>query len=291
MDCLVSVVVPGEQVYGVAAVTTELVEQARALHGASPTAAAALGRLLTGGVLLSTQLKDPSHRLLLQVSGRGPVRKVVAEADGAGRVRGYLGQPVVQVPSRNGKLDVAAAVGKGILHVIKDVGLPQPASGTVPLVSGEIAEDLAAYLLQSEQIPSAVALGVFVSPDYTVTAAGGFLVQTLASVPESLLEHLERTLAAVPPVTAMVREGNTPYEMLQQALAGLPLQVVRQATPQWHCRCSRERVVAALVALGARELRQLIAEEEVTHVRCEFCTTAYTFTREELEALLREALT
>ncbi len=286
---MTSVVVPGEQVYAVAAVTTALVEEARCRHGASPTATAALGRLLTGGVLLSTLLKEPAHRLLLQISGRGPVRKIVVEADGAGRVRGYLGQPVVNVPSRQGKLDVGRAVGKGILHVIKDVGLPEPASGTVPLVSGEIAEDLAAYLAQSEQIPSAVSVGVFVSPDYMITAAGGFLVQMLATVPEALVSHIERALAAVPPVTTMVHEGWKPYDMLQQALNGLPLEVVRQATPVWYCRCSRQRVVSALIALGARQLRQLIAEEETTSVRCEFCTTEYVFRRDELEALLREA--
>jgi molecular chaperone Hsp33 len=287
---MITAVVAGENIYGAAAETTALVEQARGIHRASPTAIAALGRLLTGGALLGTMLKDASHRVMLQISSRGPVRKIVAEADSAGHVRGYLGQAAIDVPSRNGKLDVGAAVGKGILHVVKDVGLPMPASGTVPLVSGEIGEDLAAYLLQSEQVPSAVSLGVFVRPDYVVTAAGGFLVQFHATVADDLVDHIEQALAAVPPVTTMVREGYTPQEMLHQALGGLPLTVLRQATPVWRCHCTRERVVRALVALGPTELRSMIAAEPETQVRCEFCATDYAFSRQELATLLDNAL-
>ena len=164
MDTLTSVIVANEHIYGVAAVTTALVKKARGLHGASPTAAAALGRLLTGGVLMGSLLKDAAHRVTLQVSSKGPVRSILVEANGAGQVRGYLGQPAINVPSRNGKLDVSGAVGKGILHVIRETGASEPDSGTVPLVSGEIAEDLASYFVQSEQIPSAVSLGVLVTP-------------------------------------------------------------------------------------------------------------------------------
>ena len=290
MDSMTTMVVDGEHIYGVAAVTTALVEQARRIHGASPTATAALGRLLTGGVLMGAMLKEASHRLMLQISSRGPVRKIVAEADGLGRVRGYLGQAVIDVPSRNGKLDVGAAVGKGILHVIKELDLALPSSGTVPLVSGEIAEDLAAYLLQSEQIPSAVSLGVFVRSDHVVAAAGGFLVQFHSTVADELVEHIEQALAAVPPVTTMVHEGCGPQEMLQRALGGLPLVVVRQTTPMWHCRCTRERVVRALVALGPGELRSMIADAQGAQVRCEFCATDYALSHQELVGLLDDAL-
>src|SRR5215471_15340670 len=176
-DTMISAVVAGEDIYGVAAVTTSVVEQAQRVHGACPTAAAALGRLLTGGALLGCLCKEPVHRVALQVTCKGPVQKIHVEADGAGRVRGYLGQPVVNLPSRYGKLDVGGAVGKGVLHVMKDMGLREPYSGAVPLASGEIAEDLANYFVQSEQIPSAVSLGVFVRPDQAVAAAGGFLIQ------------------------------------------------------------------------------------------------------------------
>jgi molecular chaperone Hsp33 len=214
----------------------------------------------------------------------------VAEADGEGHVRGYLGQAAIHVPSRNGKLDVGRAVGKGVLHVIKEQGTPEPSSGTVPLESSEIAEDLAAYLLHSEQIPGAVSLGVFVSPDHTVSAAGGFMLQFHSTVDDDLVDHIEQAVTSVPHVTTMIREDAQPYDILQRALGGLPLEQVRQVTPRWRCSCSRERVIRALVALGSEELRQLIAEEPETELRCEFCSTAYVFDRQQLEALLSEAL-
>jgi molecular chaperone Hsp33 len=177
-----------------------------------------------------------------------------------------------------------------MLHVMKDMGLGEPYSGAVPLVSGEIAEDLANYFVQSEQIPSAVALGVFVSAGQTVTAAGGFLVQFHATLPEDLIAHIERALAVVPAVTTMVRQEYTPQEMLEHALGGLPLHVLRRMTPLWACQCSRERVSQALVALGAGELRQIVADQQSEQVRCEFCATEYMFTPQELVQLLHEAL-
>ena len=290
MDTLTSVIVANEHIYGVAAVTTELVEKARGLHGASPTAAAALGRLLTGGVLMGSLLKDAAHRVTLQVSSKGPVRSILVEANGAGQVRGYLGQPAINVPSRNGKLDVSGAVGKGILHVIRETGAAEPYSGTVPLASGEIAEDLASYFVQSEQIPSAVSLGVFVTPDHTVAAAGGFLVQFHADIDDDLVIHVEQALGAVPPVTALVREGYGPQDILRRAVGGLDLDVVKHATPAWHCGCSRDRVVGALLALGPQQLRQLMDEQPETQVKCEFCTTEYTFSQHALSQMLADAL-
>ncbi len=287
---MTSVVVRGEDIYGVAAVTTTLVEQARSIHGASPTVAAAFGRLLTGAALLGTVLKEPWHRVMLQIHSRGLVQRLLAESDGQGRVRGYPGVATADMPSRNGKLDVGGVVGQGMIHVVKDVGMPEPTAGTVPLVSGEIAEDLANYLVQSEQIPSAVSLGVFVRPGNIVTAAGGFLIQFHADIADDVLEHIEYGLTQVPPVTAMVQEGYQPQEILQQVLRELPLQVVRHATPLWLCNCSRERVVRAFIAMGGDELRQLIREEEDIRVSCEFCTTTYAFQKQELQALLAEVI-
>ena len=290
MDALTSVVVANEHIYGVAAVTTTLVEEARGLHGASPTAAAALGRLLTGGVLMGSLLKDTAHRVTLQVSSKGPVRSILVEADGAGQVRGYLGQPALNIPSRNGKLDVSAAVGKGILHVIRETGAAEPYSGTVPLVSGEIAEDLASYFVQSEQIPSAVSLGVFVTPDHCVAAAGGFLVQFHADIDDDLVLHIEQALGAVPTVTTLVQEGYGPRDILHRALGGLDVEVVRHVSPVWRCACSRDRVVSALLALGPHQLQELMNEQPETRVRCEFCTTEYSFTQNELSQVLTDAL-
>jgi molecular chaperone Hsp33 len=287
---MISAVVAGEDIYGVAAVTTSIVEQAQRMHGACPTAAAALGRLLTGGALMGCLCKEPEHRIVLQIMCKGPLQKIHVEAYGVGHVRGYPGQPVVNLPSRHGKLDVGGAVGKGVLHVIKDIGLDEPCSGAVPLVSGEIAEDLANYFVQSEQIPSAVSLGVFASVDQMVTAAGGFLVQFHATLPEDLIVHLERALAVVPAVTTMVRDGYTPQEMLEHALGGLPVHVLRHMTPMWACQCSRERVSQTLVALGADALRQIVAEQQSEQVRCEFCATTYAFEPQELVQLLQEAL-
>jgi molecular chaperone Hsp33 len=288
-DTMISAVVAGEDIYGVAAVTTEVAGQAQRVHGACPTAAAALGRLLTGGVLMGCLCKEAEHRIALQITCKGPIQTIHVEADGAGHVRGYPGQPVVNLPSRHGKLDVGGAVGKGVLHVIKDIGMGEPYSGAVPLVSGEIAEDLANYFVRSEQIPSAVSLGVFVSADQMVAAAGGFLVQFHATLPEDLITHIERALAVVPAVTTMVRDGYTPQEMLEHALDGLPLHVLRHMTPRWACQCSRIRVSEALVALGADELRQMIAQQQGEQVRCDFCSTEYAFGLQELVHLLHEA--
>lgn len=290
-DAMINTVVQGEDIYGVAAITTTMVAEVQRLHGASPTATAALGRLLTGGALMAALLKDDSHRVSLQVNCRGPVRRLLAEADGSGCVRGYAGRPTADIPARDGKLDVGGIVGKGVLHVLKEVGLPEPQTGAVPLVSGEIAEDLAAYFDQSEQIPSAVSLGVFVNTHYEVAAAGGFLIQFHATIGDDLVSHIEKALARVPPATTMIQAGYQPVEMLQQALGSLPLDIVRHHTPLWYCGCSRERVVRALIAIGAHELRQLIAENQDTEVKCEFCTTAYVFRPQELVRILDSALT
>lgn len=290
MDSMTSAVVRGADIYGVAVVTTAMVEEARTIHGTSPTVTAAFGRLLTGAVLLGSVLKEPAHRITLQTHSRGPVQRLVAESDGLGRARGYPGVPTADMPSRQGKLDVSGVVGQGMLHVIKEVGNPEPTIGTVPLESGEIAEDLAAYLLQSEQIPSAVSLGVFVRSDYVVTAAGGFLIQFHAEIDEDLITHIERTLADAPAVTTMVQEGYQPQDILQRALGNLPLDVVRRGTPTWYCYCSRERVMRAIIAMGQQELHDLIEEEGNTEIRCDFCLTAYEFPKAELEALLAEGM-
>lgn len=290
MDGMTSVVVRGADIYGVAVVTTAMVQEAKTIHGTSPTVTAALGRLLTGAVLLGSVLKEPEHRVVLQIHSRGPVQRLLAESDGLGRVRGYPGVPTADLPSRQGKLDVGGVVGQGMLHVIREVGNPEPTTGTVPLENGEIGEDLASYLIQSEQIPSAVSLGVFVRHDYVVTAAGGFLIQFHAEIEEDLITHIERALADTPPVTTMVLAGYQPRDMLQRALGNLPLEVVRHGTPTWYCYCSRERVLGALIAMGEQELCDLIATEGNTAVRCDFCLTTYDFHKEELEALLAEAM-
>ncbi len=266
---MVSVVAQGEDIFGVAAVTTELVEQARERHGSDPVVATALGRLMTGALLLSTTLKEPDHRIILQIKSRGPIQRLVAEADGAARVRGYPAVPVVDtvaVPSQGVKLDVGGMVGPGMLHVVKEVGLNEPTTGAIALVSGEIGEDLATYLLQSEQIPSAVSLGVFAHPGKMISEAGGFLIQFHATLEEDVIEHVERALADTPTVTAMIQAGYQPQDMLRRALGGMAMNVVRTVTPQWHCPCSRDRVMEMLIAMGEAELSELMEEEEITRI-------------------------
>lgn len=289
---MVSVVAQGEDIFGVAAVTTELVEEARERHGTSPIVAVTLGRLLTGGVLMGTTLKEPWHRIVLQINCRGPVQRLVVEADGAGHVRGYPEAPRVSLRSRaDDKIDVSGVVGPGMLHVTREVGMKEPTTGAVPLVSGEIGEDLASYLLQSEQIPSAVSLGVFAHPSKLIIAAGGFIVQFHAEMDDEIIEHVEQSLAKTKSVTEMIREGRQPQEMLESALGGMAMDVVRTTTPTWHCPCSRSRVTEVLIAMGEAEMRQMMAEEEETHVTCDYCAADYVFSRPELEALLTEATT
>jgi molecular chaperone Hsp33 len=176
-----------------------------------------------------------------------------------------------------------------MLHVVKEVGLKEPTTGAIALVSGEIGEDLATYLLQSEQIPSAVSLGVFAHPGQMIAEAGGFLIQFHATLEDDVIEHIEQTLANTPSVTTMMREGYQPRDMLQRALGGMAMNVVRTVTPQWYCPCSRDRVMEMLVAMGEAELRQLMEEEEETHITCDYCATEYVFQRRELLALLSEA--
>jgi len=289
---MVSVVAQGDDIFGVAAVTTELVETARKCHGTDPVVATALGRLMTGALLMSTALKEPEHRIILQIISRGPVQRLVAEADGRAHVRGYPEIPVVDtvsVPSRGMKLDVGGTVGPGMLYVVKEIGSREPTTGATTLVSGEIGDDLASYLLQSEQIPSAVSLGVFAHPGKMISEAGGFLIQFHATLEDEAVEHVERALANTPSVTSMIQEGYQPLEMLQRALGGIPTDVVRTVTPQWYCPCSHDRVTRTLIAMGEVELRQLMEEEAETRVTCDYCATEYVFQREELQALLREA--
>ena len=289
---MVSVVAQGEDIFGVAAITTDLVEEARQRHGSDPVVATALGRLMTGALLMSTTLKEPEHRIIMQIHSRGPVQRLVAEADGAARVRGYPEVPVVDtesVPSRGVKLDVGGVVGAGMLHVVKEVGLKEPTTGAIALVSGEIGEDLAMYLLQSEQIPSAVSLGVFAHPGKMISEAGGFLIQFLATLEDDVIEHVEQALAHTPSVTSMLQAGYSPLDMLQRALGGMSMDVVRTVTPKWYCPCSRDRVTEMFIAMGEAELRQLMEEEVITRITCDYCVSEYVFSRPELQALLNEA--
>lgn len=274
---------------GIACVTTNLVDEARKRHGTSPTASAALGRALTGGALLGSLLKK-EQRVALRFEGNGPLKKILVEADSRGAVRGYVGVPDADLPPRNGKLDVSGALGrKGLLVVTKDLRMKEPYSGMVELRSGEIAEDLAYYLAESEQIPSAVALGVYVEPDKSVTAAGGFMVQSFPPRNEEMVEEMIRKIGKIPPVTDLLRRGKSPEQVLEQIFQGIPFDFLLQHDLSFECGCSKERVERALITLGRDEIATILENLGQADVRCEFCLQSYHLSGRELRGLLDEA--
>lgn len=285
LDCLIKTTAAKKTIRGLAAVTTSLVEEARVRHRTAPTASAALGRTLTAGVLLGSMLKE-DETLSLQFLGNGPLRGILVDANARGEVRGFVYHPRTHLPIFRGKLDVGGAVGKGTLTVIRaQPWAKEPYRSILPLVSGEIGADIAHYLLNSEQIPSAVSLGVFVQPDETVIAAGGFVVQVMPGVSDDVIAQLEANVARAKPVSQLVREGATPWEILTDVLDGLGLAVVEELLIRFACRCSREKVFGALIALGQAEIRDLLSKEGQATVTCEFCNEQYSISREELESL------
>jgi molecular chaperone Hsp33 len=266
--------------------STGLVAELQRRHRAYPTAAAALGRAATAGAMMGAMLKD-GQRLTIQVKGDGPLGEIVVDADAEGHVRGYVDHPDVHLPSKtDGKLDVSGAVGNsGQLYVIKDLGLKEPYRGGVPLVSGELGEDFAYYFAVSEQIPSAVGLGVLIDRDGSVLHAGGFIVQVMPGADEKRVEELERAVASMPHVTRLLGEGVTPEGLLRR-LVGDELTVHPAPAPVFACRCSRERVERTLLSLGPQELRAIMEEDGRAEVHCHFCNETYVFELEELKSLL-----
>ena len=287
-DYLIRVLSDKANVIGLACRTTELVNLACRLHGTTPTASAALGRALTGGLLMGA-LEKPGLRVGLKFEGNGPLKKILVEADSEGTVRGFVGVPDVDVEVKDGKLHVAAVLGtEGHLAVFKDVGLDAPYQGIVKLRTGEIAEDIAYYFAESEQIPSAVGLGVYVETDGRVSAAGGFLIQSLPPSEEATLDRLIENIGRVRSVTDVLRDGKTPEDLLGLIFEGIPYRTLEKKGLVFRCTCSRDRIEEVLIALGRTELRRLAEEKGEAEVTCEFCRTAYRFSRGELERLIRD---
>lgn len=273
-----------------AATTKELVEKARQIHDTSPVITAALGRLLTGGVMMGAMLKGEDDLLTLQVSGDGPVRGMTVTAGSNGTVKGYAVEPQVMLPKNAaGKLDVGGAVGRGTLRVIKDMGLKEPYVGQTALQTGEIADDLTYYFAASEQVPSSVGLGVLMEKNNTVKQAGGFIIQLMPFVGEEVIGALEKNLAAFSTVTTVLDEGKTPEEMLQQLLAGLD-PVITEKVPCWYeCSCSRERMERAIISIGKKDIEEMINDGEAIEVNCQFCGNSYHFSVKELKEMLKAA--
>ena len=273
-----------------AAVTTGLVERAWQIHNTTPVATAALGRTLTATAIMGSQLKVDDGSVTVQVKGNGPLCAIVCVGDADGYVRGYLQNPSADLPLRpDGKLAVGAGVGRGYLMVIKDIGLKDPITGTVALVNGEIAEDLTRYFAESEQIPSACALGVLVDTDCTVKCAGGWLVQLMPGVKDADIDRLEANLAKLEPMTTMLDKGMSLEEIVQAVLDGFAVDFLQTDEIGYRCACSREKVERALISMGKTELGKMADEKENSEVTCQFCDKIYTFSREELRELLAHA--
>ena len=288
-DYIVRAVAANSQIRAFAAVTTETVETARKDHNTSPVATAALGRLLTGGAMMGVMMKGENDILTLQIKGDGPINGITVTADSKGRVKGYVGNPEVLIPANSkGKLDVSGAVGNGILNVIKDMGLKEPYSGQVALQTGEIAEDLTYYFAVSEQVPSAVGLGVLMNKDNTVRQAGGFIVQVMPFAEESTIAKLEQNIQKIQSVTTLLEQGHTPESLLEQVLEGFDIEINDTIPTEFYCNCDKNRVEKALISIGRKELNELIQEGKEVELNCHFCNTNYVFSVEELKEILRK---
>ncbi|MEN6473451.1 MAG: Hsp33 family molecular chaperone HslO [Syntrophaceae bacterium] len=287
-DYLVRAMTSDGKVRALACVTTNLVDEACQGHGTYPTASAALGRALTGGLLLSALL-DPEQRVALKFAGDGPLQKIVVEAESGGVVRGYVKVPQVDLPPKRGKLDVSGALGKaGFLTVTKDLRVKDLYHSMVKLYTGEIASDIAYYLTESEQIPSAVGLGVYVGPDSRVTAAGGFLIQAMPPSDESMIEALIDHIEHMPSITDQLRQGRTPEGLLAAIMNGIDYTLLETQPLAYRCSCSRGRIEQALITLGQEEVLSIIQQDQIIDVKCEFCRKTYVFERRALERLLGE---
>lgn len=287
-DYIIRATAANSQIRAFAAVTTDMVETARKAHNTSPVATAALGRLLTGGAMMGTMMKGDKDIMTLQIHAGGPLQGITVTADSKGNVKGYVGNPNVCIPANSkGKLDVAGAVGVGFMNIIKDMGLKEPYMGQVALQTSEIADDLTYYFATSEQVPSAVGLGVLMNKDNTVRQAGGFIVQLMPFAEESVITKLEENVQKITSVTNLLEEGHTPESLLERVLEGFDIEINDRMDTKFYCNCSKERVEKALISIGRKELNELIQEGKEVEMNCHFCNTNYVFSVEELKEILR----
>ena len=272
--------------------STDITAKAEKLHGTSAVVTAALGRLLTATAMMGDMLKGEKDSVTVRIDGGGPAGALIAAADSSGNVRGYAVNPIVEIPLKaNGKLDVSGAVGKaGNIFVTKDLGLKEPYNGCVPLISGEIAEDITAYFAVSEQIPTVCALGVLVNPDLTVRKSGGYIIQLLPSAQgdEQIISRLEENIKNMKSVTELLDGGMDIEEIVRLALGGFEVEVLDTCTAEYKCNCSRERFKKALASIDEKELRAMAEEMPEVETHCQFCNSTYTFTKEEVKELIKK---
>ncbi len=285
-DYLVRATAADAQIRAFAVTSRELVEHARKAHNTSPVVTAALGRLMTGAVMMGSMLKGEQDMLTLQIHGAGPVHGLTVTADAKGNVKGYADNPQAMMPPNHlGKLDVGGVIGAGVLTVMKDMGLKEPYASTIELKTGEIGDDLTYYFAASEQVPSSVALGVLMDKNNTVRQAGGFIIQLMPFTAEDVIDRLEQKLSSIQSVTAMLEAGNTPEQILEIVLGDLGLEITDTLPIQFACNCSKERVEKVLVSLGKADLQEMIDENKEVELHCHFCNRNYTFTIEELKKI------
>lgn len=286
-DYLVRAIAANGQVRAFAAYTKNTVETARQAHNTSPVVTAGLGRLLTAGAMMGSMMKGDRDVLTIKAEGSGPVGHYLVTADSKGNVKGYAANPNVILPANAaGKLDVGGSLGVGLLTVIKDLGLKEPYTGTCELVSGEIAEDLTYYFASSEQTPSSVGLGVLMTKDNTVNVAGGFIIQLMPDATEETISIVEEKISTIKSVTSMLENGLDPEGIINLILGGLDPEILDKMPVRFYCNCSKERVSKALIAIGRKELNNIIEENEPIEVKCHFCNKAYNFTVDELKKLV-----
>ena len=267
--------------------STDIVAKAEEIHKTSAVITAALGRLLTAGSMMGNMLKGEKNSISLKIDGGGPSGAITVSADSVGNVRGYAANPVVEIPLKpNGKLDVSGAVGvNGNLFITKDLGLKEPYNGFVPIMSGEIAEDITSYYATSEQIPTVCALGVLVDTDLTVKKAGGYILQLLPFTEDAIIDKLEENLKTVRPVTELLENGWDIEDIVRDVLKGFEVEVIYEEHPEYKCKCSREKIEGILMGLSAEDLNEMAADKKGTEVKCHFCETNYVFTPEEIEKI------
>ena len=291
MDEIIRMMTGDGMVKAVAVTGKDMVERARQIHKTLPVATAALGRTLMAASMMGDMLKEKDGSVTLQIKGGGPLGAITAVSDSRGNPRGYLQNGQVDIPRKyQGKLDVGTAVGSsGSLTVMKDMGLKEPYIGSVQLVSGEIAEDITAYFVESEQVPTACALGVLVDKDQSVAAAGGYLVQLLPGADESVIQRMEESIARLGPVTDALHGGADAVQLLGRVLEGQEPELLERRPVAYKCYCSRERVSRAIISMGKEEMQNLIEEQGGAELTCQFCDKVYRFTKEDLQELLEEA--
>ncbi|MCR4686038.1 MAG: Hsp33 family molecular chaperone HslO [Lachnospiraceae bacterium] len=286
MDSIIRATANDAMVRVFAAMTTDLVEEARQRHNTSPVATAALGRLLTAGAMMGWMNKGDKDILTLLIKGEGPINGITVTADSHGTVKGYVNNPNVIIPAKsNGKLDVSGSIMPGTLDVIMDLGLKEPYASHIDLVSGEIAEDLTYYYASSCQIPSSVGLGVLLNKENTIRCAGGFIIQLMPFATEECISKIEKNLANIPSVTQILKEADTPKALIDILCEGMDVEINDTITPRFKCDCSKERVTKALVSIGKAEINRMMEEENGAELVCQFCNTKYRFTEAELRQI------